>query len=131
MSSTQTPGALLLDSNILVWLDNGSQRLSAPVLKQLQTSPQVYASAVSAWELCIKQSLGALKLSRQVSQLIREENLTELPVTAQHGEAVRHLPHHHRDPFDRLLIAQASVENLILVTADKAFLRYGIPIILV
>jgi len=131
MSSIQTPGALLLDTNILVWLDHRSQRLSTPFLKQLQASPQVYASAVSAWELSIKQSLGRLKLARQVSQLIQEEYLTELPITAEHGEAVRQLPLHHRDPFDRLLISQASIENLILVTADKAFLKYGIPIILV
>jgi len=131
MSATHTPRALSLDSNILVWLDNRPQRLSAPLLKQIQTSAQVYASAVSAWELSIKQSLARLKLARQVSQLIQDENLTELPITAEHGEAVRQLPLYHRDPFDRLLIVQATIENLILVTANKASLKYGVPIILV
>ena len=126
-----TPGSLLLDSNILVWLDHGSKRLSTNVLTQIQTSPQVYGSAVSAWELSIKQSIGKLRLTRQVPELIRDENLTELPVTVQHGEAVRQLPLFHRDPFDRLLIVQAMVEGLILVTGDKVFLKYGIPVILV
>jgi PIN domain nuclease of toxin-antitoxin system len=57
--------------------------------------------------------------------------MTELPVTIQHGEAVRDLPLHHRDPFDRLLVAQAMVEGLILVTGDKRLTEYGVPILLV
>jgi PIN domain nuclease of toxin-antitoxin system len=56
--------------------------------------------------------------------------MTELPVTIKHGEAVQNLPYYHRDPFDRLLIAQAKVEGLILVTADRLLLQYGIPILL-
>jgi PIN domain nuclease of toxin-antitoxin system len=57
--------------------------------------------------------------------------MTELPVTIQHGEAVRDLPLHHRDPFDRLLVAQAMIEGLILVTGDKLLLKYGVPVLIV
>ena len=123
--------ALLLDSNILVWLSNQSPRLSANALNRIQASPDVYVSAISALELSIKQTIGKLTLRGSVSEMIRKKNLTELPVTVEHGEAVRSLPLHHRDPFDRLLVAQASVEGLILVTADQLLLRYGIPILLV
>lgn len=123
--------SLLLDSNIVVWLDQKPERLPASVVRQIESAPQVYLSAVTAWELSIKQSLGGLTLARPVSDLIHTHGMTELPVTIRHGEAVRNLPLHHRDPFDRLLVAQAMVEGLILVTGDRLLLRYGIPILLV
>ena len=131
MTASYATGSLLLDSNIVVFLDHKSKRLSSTVLYRIQTSPQVYLSAVTAWELSIKQSIGKLKLARQVSEFISGENMTELSVTVQHGEAVRALPLHHRDPFDRLLVAQAMVEGLILVTTDRLLAQYGIPILLV
>ena len=131
MNMAPAPGSFLLDSNIVIWLDRQSKRLSPAVMNQIQTSPQVYLSAVTAWELAIKQSLGKLMLARRVSELIRDENMTELPVTVEHGEAVRMLPLYHRDPFDRLLIAQAQIEGLILVTSDRLLLKYGVPILLV
>jgi PIN domain nuclease of toxin-antitoxin system len=126
-----TEPALLLDSNVVVWLDQKPQRIPNSVLLRLESAPLVYLSAVTAWELAIKQSLGALALIRPVSDLIHSHKMTELPVTIRHGEAVRNLPHHHRDPFDRLLVAQALVEGLILVTGDKQLLNYGVPILLV
>ena len=121
--------ALLLDSNIVVWLDQKRTRLPERVVHQIEDSPSVYVSAVTAWELSIKESLGGLSLARPVSQFVREYGVTELPVTIRHGEAVRRLPLHHRDPFDRLLIAQAQVEGLVLVTGDKDLAQYGIPIL--
>jgi PIN domain nuclease of toxin-antitoxin system len=126
-----TASALLLDSNIVVWLDQKPERLPAIVIKQLESAPLVYLSAVTAWELNIKQSLGTLTLARSVSDLLQTHGMTELPVTIRHGEAVRNLPLHHRDPFDRLLVAQATVEGLILVTGDRQLLGYGIPVLLV
>lgn len=123
--------ALLLDSNVVVWLDQKPQRIPDAVLRRLESAPQVFLSAVTAWELAIKQSLGSLTLLRPVSDLIHTHRMTELPVTIRHGEAVRDLPLHHRDPFDRLLIAQAIVEGLVLVTGDRQLLRYGVPILLV
>lgn len=122
---------LLLDSNIVVWLDQKSARIPPALHHQLQANPVVYLSAVTAWELGIKQSLGKLKLASQVSELIRDHTLSELAVTVAHGEAVRSLPLHHRDPFDRLLVAQAMIEGLVLVTSDRRLLRYGVPILLV
>lgn len=131
MISPAGQSPLLLDSNIVVWLDQKSARISPTVHHQLQTNPVVYLSAVTAWELGIKQSLGKLKLVSQVSEIIRDYSMMELPVTVTHGEAVRTMPLHHRDPFDRLLVAQAMVEGLVLVTSDRKLLRYGVPILLV
>ena len=126
-----TGSGLLLDSNIVIWLESKSDRIPAYVMDQIKTSPKVFLSAVTAWELNIKQSIGSLRLARPVSDLLRVRAFTELPVTIRHGEAVRNLPFHHRDPFDRLLVAQAQVEGLILVTADRMLTRYGVPICLV
>ena len=126
-----TESALLLDSNVVVWLDQKRQRIPESVLLRLESAPQVFLSAVTAWELAIKQSLGSLTLRRPVSDLIHMHQMIELPVTIRHGEAVRDLPLHHRDPFDRLLVAQAIVEGLILVTGDQKLLKYGVPILLV
>jgi PIN domain nuclease of toxin-antitoxin system len=126
-----TEPALLLDSNVVVWLDQKPRRIPDSVLLRLESAPQVFLSAVTAWELAIKQSLGSLTLLRPVSDLIHTHQMTELPVTIRHGEAVGQLPLHHRDPFDRLLLAQAMIEGLILVTGDRQLLSYGVPILLV
>jgi PIN domain nuclease of toxin-antitoxin system len=129
--TVSSPNPLLLDSNVVVWLNNRSPRLPATVIQQIRTCPQVYVSAATAWELGIKQALSRLTLTHRVSDFIRLRKMTELSVTVAHGEAVQSLPLHHRDPFDRLLVAQAMVEGLVLVTADKVLLQYGIPVLLV
>ncbi|MGO9340799.1 MAG: type II toxin-antitoxin system VapC family toxin [Terracidiphilus sp.] len=126
-----TEQALLLDSNVVVWLDQKPKRIPDSVLLRLESAPQVFLSAVTTWELTIKQSLGSLTLLRPVSDLIHTYQMVELPVTIRHGEAVGNLPLRHRDPFDRLLVAQALVEGMILVTGDRQLLSYGIPILLV
>jgi PIN domain nuclease of toxin-antitoxin system len=123
--------SLLLDSNIVIWLDLKPGRLPAGVIEQIRSAQHVYVSAVTGWELSIKQSLGGLSLVRPVSEFVRAERMIELPITIEHGEAVQSLPLHHRDPFDRLLLAQAKVEGAVLVTGDKFLLRYGVPILLV
>jgi PIN domain nuclease of toxin-antitoxin system len=126
-----TEPALLLDSNVLVWLDQNQERIPSQVLLQIESTQRVFLSAVTAWELSIKQALGGLTLLRPVSDFIQSHGLTELPVSIRHGEAIRSLPLHHRDPFDRLLVAQAMVEGLVLVTGDRRLLSYGVPILLV
>jgi PIN domain nuclease of toxin-antitoxin system len=126
-----TDSAFLLDSNVVVWLDQKPERIAPHVLLMIESAPQVFLSAVTAWELGIKQALGDLSLLQPVSEMLSTHCMTELPVTIQHGEAVRDLPLHHRDPFDRLLVAQAMLEGLILVTGDRLLLRYGVPILLV
>jgi PIN domain nuclease of toxin-antitoxin system len=126
-----TEPAFLLDSNVVVWLDQKPQRLTAAAINQIESASQLFLSAVTAWELSIKESLGSLTLARPVSELIQTHAMRELPVTIRHGEAVKNLPLHHRDPFDRLLVAQAMVEGLTLITGDRFLIKYGIPILLV
>jgi PIN domain nuclease of toxin-antitoxin system len=126
-----TEQAFLLDSNVVVWLDQKPRRIPDSVLHRLESASQVFLSAVTAWELAIKETLGDLTLLQPVSKLIHTHQMIELPVTIRHGEAVGNLPFHHRDPFDRLLVAQAIVEGLILVTSERQLLKYGVPILLV
>ena len=121
----------LLDSNVVVWLDQNPARIPVGVRAQLASDPDVWLSAVSAWELGIKQTQGSLKLNQPVSALLEALQLRELPVTIRHGEAVQTLPLIHRDPFDRILVAQAMVEGLTLVTSDRKLAEYGVPVLLV
>jgi len=83
-------------------------------------------SAASAWEVAIKVALGRLNPSRTVEQAVEESGFRELPITFRHAERVAGLPAHHRDHFDRLLIVQAGVERLTLVTRDPVFGRYDV-----
>jgi PIN domain nuclease of toxin-antitoxin system len=120
---------LLLDSNVVVFLDQNPGRVAALTRERIEAAIEVYVSAVTGWELSIKQAAGALKMNTPVSSLVGSLGFLELPITIRHGEAVKTLPMIHRDPFDRLLVAQATVEGLILVTSDSRLIRYGIPIL--
>ncbi len=124
-------GRYLLDSHILIWMDSGNERLRPPVLETLRRGEQRYLSAVTGWELGLKQAAGKLRLRRPVGEMLEPFGLLELPVTLRHGDRAATLPLHHRDPFDRMLIAQALVEDLVLVTGDEELARYGVPVLLV
>ena len=124
-------GRYLLDSHILIWLDSGNNRLRPPLLETLRRAEQRYLSAVTAWELSLKQAAGKLRLRTPVGAMLETFRLLELPVTIRHGDQAALLPLHHRDPFDRMLVAQALVEDLILVTADGVLAQYGVPVLLV
>lgn len=89
----------------------------------------MYVSAASAWEVAIKTALGRLRPSRTVEQAAVDSGFLELAVTFRHAARVAILPPHHRDPFDRLLVAQAEEEGLVLVTRDPAFRPYGIRLV--
>ena len=91
--------------------------------------PIVYVSAASAWEISIKVALGKLRTTRQPSQPLLDADFRELPVTFQHAEALDRLPPHHADPFDRLILAAASVEGLTIVTTDRQFKLYDLPLL--
>jgi PIN domain nuclease of toxin-antitoxin system len=119
---------LLLDTHVLIWWDEG-RRLAAEARRAIADADSVYVSAASAWEVAIKIGLGRLRPIRTVEQAVDESGFLELPVTFRHAERVGKLPPHHRDPFDRLLIAQADVEDLTLVTRDAVFARYGVAVI--
>jgi PIN domain nuclease of toxin-antitoxin system len=119
---------LLLDTHVLIWWDEGA-RLAAEARRGIEKADAVYVSAASAWEIAIKIGLGRLRPTRTVEQAASESGFLELPVTFAHAERVANLPSHHRDPFDRLLIAQADVEELALVTRDPVFGRYPVEVI--
>jgi PIN domain nuclease of toxin-antitoxin system len=119
---------LLLDTHVLVWAAHQSSRLGAD-RQLLVDADQRMLSAVCVWELAIKQRLGKLSLGSDVRTWIRrvagELALDHLPVTAEHAAGVESLPDVHRDPFDRLLVAQAVAEGAVLLTADRRLLGYG------
>ena len=119
---------LLLDTHVLIWWDEG-RRLSAPARRAITDADEVFVSAASAWEVAIKVGLGRLRPTRTVEDAVEESGFAELPVTFQHASRVASLPPHHRDPFDRLLAAQAEVEGLTLVTRDPAFEPYEIDLL--
>ena len=124
-------GRYLLDSHILIWLDSGNDRITHDVLEMLRRAEQRYLSAATAWELSLKQAAGKLKLGTPIGSMLKTFRLLELPVTIRHGDQAALLPLHHRDPFDRILVAQALVEGLILVTADERLMEYGVPVLMV
>jgi len=124
-------GRYLLDSHILIWLDSGNDRITHDVLEMLRRAEQRYLSAATAWELSLKQAAGKLKLGTPIGSMLNTFRLLELPVTIRHGDQAALLPLHHRDPFDRILVAQALVEGLILVTADERLMEYGVPVLMV
>jgi PIN domain nuclease of toxin-antitoxin system len=117
---------LLLDTNVLLWTLAGSQRIRSIQDKILSDSTVVHVSTVSWWEIVIKSSIG--KLDADVT-LLREaalnSGLIELPVLGEHAESMATLPFHHRDPFDRMLVAQAITEPMHLVTSDAKLSEYS------
>ncbi len=119
---------VLLDTHVLIWWDAG-QKLSSAARKAIQQADDVYVSVASAWEIAIKASLGKISSKRSVSQATAECGFLELPVTFVHAQQVATLPTIHRDPFDRMLVAQAIVEGLTLVTRDPAIKRYRVSMI--
>ncbi len=121
----------LLDSQVLLWIDYEPERLAGTPLLRLLPTAEGYVSTATAWELGIKFASNKLDLRVPVSEMVRTYGFLELPISFQHAEAAAALPYHHRDPFDRMLIAQALVEGLILVTTDGKLLQYGVPILLV
>lgn len=119
---------LLLDTHVLIWWDEGA-RLSAAARSAIETADQVYVSAVSGWEIAIKVSLGRLRPTRTLTQAAEDSGFEELAVRLRHGEQLARLPALHRDPFDRMLVAQALAERLTLVSRDRALARYEVPLI--
>ena len=116
----------LLDTHVLLWLDSDMRRIPHDVTHAIDDADQVYYSAASVWELSIKQSLGKIQLARPISRFVERSRFLELPVTTRYAQVAARLPLHHRDPFDRMLIAQAVSEGLVLVTADGRLAAYGL-----
>ena len=122
---------LLLDTHVFLQYFAEPKKLSRSVLRILEGGQrEVYVSAVTAWEMSIKVALGKLKVPGELSQYvrhrIREAGFGELPISIDHALAVRALASHHGDPFDRMLVAQAQVEGLAIVTGDEELLKYDV-----
>lgn len=118
---------LLLDTHALIWVFDGSLALSAQARELIADGRnKVFVSAVTAWEIAIKRSLGKLELRGDYRAGLARYRFTPLSVSTEHALAVETLPPHHADPFDRLLIAQARLEDLTLVTRDERFEDYGV-----
>jgi PIN domain nuclease of toxin-antitoxin system len=122
--------SLLLDTHILLWWLADDPRLGKSVRKRIaDPAERVLVSAASIWEIGIKQAIGKLELPESILESTQEEGFEELPITWRHAELAAHLPDHHKDPFDRMLIAQAKLEGLTLVTADSAIEAYDLVIL--
>ncbi len=124
---------LILDTHILIWFLGGSRLLSKSRRQIIgATQNDIFVSIASLWEMAIKIRLGKLSLTKPFADVIKQisvEDIEILAITPEHTLQVSTLPFHHRDPFDRLVIAQAQVENLAIMTDDADFASYGAKIL--
>ncbi len=122
---------LLLDTHTLLWHREGSDQLSPTAAAMIAgKGNHVFISIASLWEMSIKRSLGKLTTAKspvEYLDMYKAGGAELLPISPDHVMAVERLPWHHRDPFDRMLIAQAQTEKLLLITKDEAFESYDIP----
>jgi PIN domain nuclease of toxin-antitoxin system len=121
----------LLDTHLVLWWMEGEvSKISERALAALGSEGlDPVVSAVTVWEVAIKRSLGKVKARAGMLDEIERAGVELLPVTARHADLVASLPLHHRDPFDRLLVAQATAENIPLVTNDESLRRYDVEVI--
>ena len=118
-----------LDTHVLLWWLADDPRLSPTARAAISTGKNhVFVSAAAAWEIVIKSALGKLDIPSNFEAALTANRFEPLPITIPHSLAVANLPHHHNDPFDRLLIAQAKVEGLTLVTGDEQIKKYDVSI---
>ncbi|MBI2321763.1 MAG: type II toxin-antitoxin system VapC family toxin [Chloroflexi bacterium] len=125
---------LLLDTNALLWWLGEPERIRSEVRRAIADARNaVYVSAASAWEIAIKAALGRLSVPPDartwLPEALRANRFTPLLIGMEHALGVEHLPRHHADPFDRLLLAQALAEGLTIVTGDPQLEPYGIPLL--
>ena len=124
---------LLLDTHAFIWWDSDPGQLSAPALAALRDPANVvWFSVVSVWEIVIKNQLGKLTLRLPLADIVAQQQangLQVLPVTLPHSLAVEGLPPVHKDPFDRLLVAQTNIEGTELISADPVFKQYPVRLL--
>ena len=119
---------LLLDTHVAIWWLAGDRRLSKATRVAIEGASQAFLSAVSLWEIFIKQDTGRLDLPIGFVDALRDD-FVELSLTFDHALAGRALPLLHSDPFDRMLVAQAKIEGLTIVTSDRMLSEYGVPVL--
>ncbi|MBV4456078.1 MULTISPECIES: type II toxin-antitoxin system VapC family toxin [Pseudomonas] len=123
---------VLLDTHILLWALTEDPRLSGKARKLIENATEVYISAATFWEMAIKVGLGKLSVSLdEIREYCLDSGFVELPITSEHAIAVKDLEHHHKDPFDRLIVAAAMSEPMKLLTADLQVAQYTSLAILV
>lgn len=124
--------SFLLDTHILLWFLENDSKLSTQV-REVIINPKniIFVSAISAWEISIKQSLGKLIAPNNLEEALRFSRLEVLAMKLAHAIKVSDLPMHHKDPFDRMLIAQALVEGLTIITVDHKFKLYDVPLLII
>jgi PIN domain nuclease of toxin-antitoxin system len=123
--------SLLLDTHVVLWGITGDPTLGADFLSRLRHDPDIFLSPVTLWEITIKQAAGKLGGPFDLAEQVRDIGFREVPVTHAHTIAAGRLPGHHRDPFDRMLVAQAMIEGLTLVTRDRDIHRYDVDLFVV
>ena len=124
----------LLDTHVLLWWVAGDPRISREAREVIADSgSELYFSAASSWEIAIKVGLGRLKLPKPprvwLPRILREQAIIPLEITHAHALQVAELPGHHRDPFDRILAAQAKIERLVMISSDRLIPRYGLDML--
>lgn len=120
----------LLDTHVLLWWLNNDSCLSDEARRVISDgSHEIVVSAVTAWEIAIKKALGKLDAPDALQEALTSSAFGSLPITIAHGLAAGALPAHHADPFDRMLVAQAQLEGLTLITADERLARYEVRIL--
>lgn len=120
---------LLVDSHVALWWLDGNDALGPACRTGLETADEVFFSAVTPWELGIKRSLGKLSFPDGLVQALQGAGFMGLSITIDHATDASALPPHHRDPFDRMLVAQARAEALTLVTADRTMSPYDVQLL--
>jgi PIN domain nuclease of toxin-antitoxin system len=123
--------SLLLDTHVALWGIAGDTTLGNDFLDRLRHDPDIFLSPVTLWEITIKQTAGKLAGPSDLAERVRDMGFRELPVTHEHAIVAGRLPMHHRDPFDRVLVAQATVEGLTLATRDSDIPRYDVDTLIV
>jgi PIN domain nuclease of toxin-antitoxin system len=123
--------SLLLDTHVALWGLAAAPELSEDVLDRLRHDPDIFLSPVTLWEITIKQGAGKLGGPPDLAERVRDMGFRQLPITHDHAIAAGRLPGHHRDPFDRMLIAQATIEGLTVATRDPDIRRYEVDVLVV
>lgn len=130
MGKADTPvGGLLLDTHVFLWWRENNRRLKPLARRAIETADVVFVSSVTAWEASIKAALGRLEVPDTIEAGVEDSGFTELPIRFPHADLAGRLPRHHDDPFDRMLIAQAILERLTLVSHDGRMRPYDVRVL--
>ncbi len=120
---------LLLDTHAVVWFLEGSDKLRSQARTAIESAERVYVSSATIWEMALKVARGRLEAPSDFPDRLLDLGMLQLALEWEHARVAGGLPLHHRDPFDRMLVAQAIVERLTIVTRDEDITRYPVPVI--